>query len=248
VNNIEHIVLASRGKRMWSAAVRLMERSWYRHADLLIAVSPADGRRLRDLLGPACPQVEIVPNGMDPPPAEVAEADLPHPNVVFLGKTDYPPNADAIAVLQREWLPEARRRGMEATAVIAGGPALPGVREGMVFTGYVEDVWPVISAADVCVAPLTAGSGTRLKVLTYLAAEKPVIATEVAVEGLGMEPRIHYLRAESGEEFAEALEYLRRDPGGASRLAARGRALSAEFSWATIGAHWSEVLRSRVGH
>jgi len=248
VNNLEHLVLARRGKREWALAVRLIERLWYAHADRLIAVSAEDVQRLRELLGRSCPPVDIVPNGVEPPVQGVLPAALPHPNVVFVGKTDYPPNAEAVRILEHEWLPAALKRGMKATAVIIGGPAKPGARGPMVYTGYVEDVWPLVAAADVCVAPLRAGSGTRLKILTYCAAGRPVIATRIAVEGLGLEPMTHYLPAEDGEEFAEALARLLHTPELAASLSARGLALASRHSWSTIAQQWSGIVRSAAGH
>lgn len=246
VNNLEHVVLSLRNRRGWAAAVRAMERAWYRHADLLIAVSEEDGHRLAHVLGRRCPPIAFVPNGVDIPPANVTPASLPHPNVVFLGKTDYPPNADAIRRLEEEWLPAAHAHGMPLSAVVVGGPARPSARERVVFTGYVDDVWPLLAAADVCVAPLVAGSGTRLKVLTYLAAGRPVVATHVAVEGLGVEEGVHYLRAEDGEAFVRALERLRDEPGLAAALRAHGMAWAQRLTWSSMRTRWSGILSSLV--
>ena len=246
VNNIEHLVLARRGERGWASVVRLIERQWYAQADHLIVVSAYDRERLRWLLGRSCPPLDVVPNGVDLPPPGVIPADLPHPNIVFLGKTDYPPNADAIRVVEHEWLPAARARGIVAAGVIVGGPAQPGARGSLVFTGYVEDMWPLLAAADVCVAPLRAGSGTRLKILAYLAAGKPVIATRIAIEGLGLEPMTHYLPAESGDEFAKELVRLRENPGLVADLAGHGFEFASKHSWSAIAQQWCKVIHATV--
>jgi hypothetical protein len=51
-------------------------------------------------------------------------------------------------------------------------------------TGPVEDAFYEISQALLVVAPLRAGSGTRIKILEAWAAARPVVATPLAAEGL----------------------------------------------------------------
>ena len=41
-----------------------------------------------------------------------------------------------------------------------------------------------INAADICIAPLTGGSGTKIKTLAYMACEKVSVATPMAMEGI----------------------------------------------------------------
>ncbi|MDP3104078.1 MAG: glycosyltransferase, partial [Candidatus Methanoperedens sp.] len=41
-----------------------------------------------------------------------------------------------------------------------------------------------LSSADICIVPLRFGSGTRLKILEYMAACKPVISTSKGAEGI----------------------------------------------------------------
>jgi glycosyltransferase involved in cell wall biosynthesis len=44
--------------------------------------------------------------------------------------------------------------------------------------------YPYINAADVCLAPLSVGSGTRIKIANYLASGKAVVSTPVGCEGI----------------------------------------------------------------
>lgn len=242
VNNIEHRVLGQRGKGVAAALVARLEKRFYRRADLLIVASKLDAAQLRKFLSPSCPIVAIVPNGVEPPHEPIEPALLPHPNVLFLGKTDYPPNAEAIDLLLAEWLPAATTRGLDVKGVVVGGPGEARQTGRGSFTGYVDSIWPYLAAADVCVAPLRAGSGTRLKILSYLAAGSPVIATRMAVEGLGMEHGKHYLEANTAPAFAEALERIRNDTELAIDLVSQGKRLVRSYEWPPIAREWSRIL------
>ena len=46
--------------------------------------------------------------------------------------------------------------------------------DNVTYTGFVEKIDPYILMADVCIAPLAIGSGTKTKVLDYLKYEKLV--------------------------------------------------------------------------
>ena len=52
------------------------------------------------------------------------------------------------------------------------------------FTGPIDDLPAHIEAADLCICPLFAGGGTRMKILEYFAAGKAVVSTPLGAEGL----------------------------------------------------------------
>jgi len=92
-------------------------------------------------------------------------------------------------------------------------------------TGPVADVRPHLADAWAMPVPLTAGAGTRVKILEAFAARVPVVSTAKGVEGLDAEPGRHYLRAETGDEFVAALTRLRDDPTLGERIAGDAAAL-----------------------
>jgi teichuronic acid biosynthesis glycosyltransferase TuaH len=83
-----------------------------------------------------------------------------------------------------------------------------------------------------------------LKTLEYLAAGRPVVATDLpAIRWLGTdlvcvaaEPRL----------FAERVDCMLREPGS-QRLIERRQAFAAEHSWARRAEDFSELIRSRAG-
>lgn len=74
---------------------------------------------------------------------------------------------------------------------------------------------------------LRAGSGTRIKALEAMAWGLPIVATALAVEGLGLVPGVHYRAAETTRGFAGAITGLADDASAcaAQRAAARAHAI-----------------------
>jgi glycosyltransferase involved in cell wall biosynthesis len=92
-------------------------------------------------------------------------------------------------------------------------------------TGEVPDVTPYLAAADVLVAPIRVGGGTRIKILEAFAHRLPVVTTPVGAEGLDIVHGVHALVAEPTDAIADACVRLLRDPALATRLVAGGAAL-----------------------
>ena len=132
-------------------------------------------------------------NGVDTkffdPVAELDALDNESVDVVFTGAMDYWANVDAVLWFTRYAWPKVRERHPEAKFYIVGGnpsqdvQALDG-KHGVVVTGRVKDVRPYIRSAKVAVAPLQIARGIQNKVLEALSMAKPVIATNMAIEGI----------------------------------------------------------------
>jgi hypothetical protein len=68
--------------------------------------------------------------------------------------------------------------GADASLIaLAADPAI-------VLHGFVDDPTPLYAAADIAVAPIRAGGGTRIKILEAFARGVPVVATHLAAEGI----------------------------------------------------------------
>ena len=230
------------GGRLRLALDRLLVGDWERRA-----LDEADGvafcaQRDLDALAPrlrAGVRSAVVPNAVDTDrlrplaPPERATAAL------FVGGLLYAPNAEAARFITERLALLLAARGL--TAVIAGGEGAdaPGVR----FAGRPDDLTSLYGEAFATLVPIFSGSGTRLKVLESLAYGRPLVASAKAVEGLALEPDVHYLPAEDEAAFAAQLGRLAGDPALALELAARGRAVvEAQYSWAAAGAAFLELL------
>lgn len=78
----------------------------------------------------------------------------------------------------------------------------------VVVTGYVENVEPYFEKALCMVCPLLLGAGIKVKVLEGLSAGLPVLANDIAIEGIGATDRTEYIKCSSPEEYEEAIRSL----------------------------------------
>ncbi|MEP6716988.1 MAG: glycosyltransferase family 4 protein, partial [Terriglobia bacterium] len=150
---------------------------------------------------------------------------------------EYHPNLDAVGFLVSEIWPAVKKAHPELRLRLVGrGDAFirhlipPGL--DIELTGPVDDAFSEIAAARLVIAPLRAGSGTRIKILEAWAARRPVVATPLAAEGLSLEDGEQLILAEAPGAFAEAMNSLLSDPEARRRLGCSGRRLyEAKYTW-----------------
>jgi sugar transferase (PEP-CTERM/EpsH1 system associated) len=225
--------------RAWIHA--MMMRRWQPHFasffDHCITMSGADRRLLLAANGSL--RVEVSPNGVDtnhyrplPDAGDTAE-------MLFIGNMGYQPNADAALYFCNEILPLIRKRTADAKLWIVGISPEPFVRQlegnGVFVTGGVPDVVPYYMRSKVCVAPLRAGSGTRLKILEAMALGRAVVSTSLGCEGLDVVDGEHILIADDSKQFAEQTVKLLTNNELRTRIATRARGfVVASYDWDVI--------------
>jgi len=219
-----------------------MERRWLPRFSLLLVPSAEDARRVREIAPGSV--VEVYPNSIPLAPQPAApEEDL----LAFSGNLEYHPNASAVRFFrQRVWpllrarWPELRWRliGKNPQAVrrfVRGDPRIE-------LTGPVEDAIEALAAAKVVVAPVLAGSGTRVKILEAWAAGRAVVSTTLGAEGLSARAGEHLLLADTPQAFADAVSSLLASPERRALLGRAGRALyEREFTWETASARLKHI-------
>lgn len=187
-------------------------------------VSDADRASYQRLAPQA--RLVLVPNGVDA--KSEPRPDPAQNSLLFLGDLAYPPNAEGLQWFVDHVLPRARQ--VERLLVVGRGVAPPAPKvEATGFLADLDDAWRQVAAM---VVPLRTGGGTRLKVLDAMGAGVPVISTRFGVEGIGAEPGVHYVAAESAEEFVEEIGRVINDAQLRRRVAEAGRELVASrFAW-----------------
>jgi glycosyltransferase involved in cell wall biosynthesis len=246
VSRVEH--RWDRKLRAWINGVTMgyWEPRYAAEFDRCTTVSAVD----QELLLKANPRlrVDVIPNGVDiekyqplsPPSASVS------PSLMFLGNLGYPPCADAVLYFCSEILPLLRLANSLIEVWIVGQSPPPEVLalegRGVHVTGRVGDVVPYYERSALCVVPLRAGSGTRLKILEAMALGRPVVSTTIGCEGLDVVDGEHLLMADTPEQFAVKTLRLLRDRQLYERISVKGRELvEAKYGWDKIAGRLMDV-------
>ncbi|MBR3582788.1 MAG: glycosyltransferase [Kiritimatiellae bacterium] len=255
--NVDAATIAERlgPRHPFTRLVAAAERRALAESELVFCCSDADAERFRRGYGVPSAKLRVVPNGVTVagrPPVPSAEAaalraqDAGKTVLYFMGKTDYAPNADALRFIAGHLLPALERRapGRFVCWANGGGPGLPaGVgHPALRWLGRVPSVPLWLAAADIAIAPVESGGGTRLKILEFLGAGKPLVATPKAAEGIDLVPGTD-AELVSLDAMTDAILRLAADPARAAALGSAGRArMQASYTWESIRARWREAL------
>lgn len=240
-----------------AAKLRRTEEDCAAAASLNLVVSSLDGERLREVAPNAA--IAVVENGVDTEYFRPADHDGAPGHLLFVGSMGWYPNAAAATYLVRDIWPVLVRQDPQLRLTLVGPSPPPSLRKAaatdprICVTGFVDDVRPYFAGAQIYLCPIQDGGGTRLKVLDALAMGRPVVATSLAVEGLGLEPGIHFLPAETPQQFAQQVARLRSTAQLRADLATAGRhVVESRFSWSVIGHHlrraYAGALATATGH
>ncbi|MCG3181348.1 MAG: hypothetical protein BIFFINMI_03735 [Phycisphaerae bacterium] len=237
-----HNIECDRFRTMASPPVRwLVARSEWRMCRAARAVLVI-GQRDADLLARHYGREGIrLANGVDtrrftpgPPDAALRErlGLAGKPVALYFGTYHYPPNVQSLRLLA-DWWPGVLARCPDARLLVVGvdPPAWAATTPGFVVAGWVPDILPYIRLANMVVAPLLSGGGTRLKLVEALACGQRALCTPFAAIGLPAESDA--LDLTSIEEFPARLADLLADPPtpGAN---AGGRQLAEQFDWSRL--------------
>lgn len=192
--------------------------------------------------------VEVIPNGTNfetidagGDPARIREQlgiSEEATICLFVGAFDYDPNEVAGTVVHDELAPELP----DIEFLLVGRDPPDVTRENVHAPGYVEDLPGVLEAADIAICPLTLGSGTKLKMLDYLAAGLPIVTTDVGAQGLPLEDGETALIRNSWPEFVGGIDRLRSSESLRNELSANAQSLGREYSWDVLLDQYDPVL------
>jgi glycosyltransferase involved in cell wall biosynthesis len=225
--------------------LRQFEQAGIDAADAVVFQSEND---VEQFTWPEDTVVSVIPNGTDfaaidagGNPEQVREqlgVGESQPICVFVGAFDYDPNEVAAEVIAEELAP-----ALPDVEFLLVGRDPPNVsRENVHTPGFVEDLPGVLSLADVAVCPLTLGSGTKLKMLDYLAAGLPIVTTGVGTQGLPLEDGKTALVRNSWDEFASAIETLVESESARSSLAANAKELGEQYAWKSLMEGYEPII------
>ncbi|HGJ64687.1 TPA: glycosyltransferase [bacterium] len=215
--------------------------------DTCVCVSEEDRKRLFQI----CPKAntDIAPNGVDLEyfvPSEKEEKD----NIlVFTGSMDWQPNEDAVLFFCEHIFPLIKAEIPEIEFYIVGSKPTEKVMklnniEGVIVTGFVDDVRSYISNSTVYIVPLRIGGGTRLKILQAFAMSKAVVSTSIGCEGIDVNDGQNILISDEPRQFAENVIKLLKDKQLRCKLGENGRKLvQQKYDWKAIAKKLESIYR-----
>lgn len=193
--------------------------------------------------------VVVTPNGVDVGSYQHVVTSPRPQSMIFTGALSYSANYEAAQWFLSEVLPLIRERRPDAHVTVTGDPGdrtLPGFA-GVQFSGFVDDVRPLVASAWVSVVPLLSGGGTRLKMLEAMALRTPVVATRKGAEGLDVVSGRDVLLADTPQAFADAVVRVLEDRSLREDLAERAfEVVSSRYDWSVILPGFLNLVKDSV--
>ncbi|MHA1832770.1 MAG: glycosyltransferase family 4 protein [Candidatus Baldrarchaeia archaeon] len=237
-----------------------LEKLALSHSSLILATSETDKKLLMQIYKISDKKIFVVPNGVDNRRflgvsynklqlKRSLGLDPTGKIVLFHGIMSARQNYEAARLIIDFIAP----RVIDATFLIIGKdpPRWLKIRaksqKNVRILGYVQNIEEYITVADICVAPIQRGSGTRLKVLEYLAARKPVIATNKAIEGLEVINEIHGLFFKDVDDhFLNGIQRVISDDELSYKLGENAGKLASKYDWSVISSKLYNLYKSLV--
>ena len=193
-------------------AMKIKELNVVRNYDVTVTHSDVE----KQILSVEVPDAKVV---VMPLIEKVVPSSAPYEgrkDLMFLGGYGHEPNVDAALWLIEEIWPAISKALPEARLLLVGAKPpkaiLDKASDRIVVTGLVDDLAPWFDKTRLFLAALRYGAGAKGKVLSSLAHGVPVIATDIAAEGLPLEDGSTAFMANSAEEIiAQTLRLYRLD-------------------------------------
>lgn len=227
--------------------IKKWETHYWQKADKVIAMSEKDAQVVeREIKNK---DVEVVPNGVDTESFfKIQKMHKDQKKILFLGNFKWIQNKEAVVYLRDKIWPLILEKCPAACLWIVGKNPSKEILEMAsenIKVESVDDIKDAFSRADVLLAPMLSGGGTRYKVLEAMASATPVVSTALGVEGLDVENNKHVYVGETPQELAELTVRILNDPGVADGVVGSAKDLIArEYNWQKIAAKLNSIYES----
>lgn len=227
----------------------------YEHAicnrfDHVVATSDKDRKALIEDHKVRKP-ITVVPVGVDCSYFRPDEFAVPvRKRLLFTGALNMPSNIDQLLWFVSEVYPLVVQEHPDVSLDIIGPQPSTELLDlqrdkSIRVMGWVDDIRPYLSHSDIYIVPLRVPGGTRVKLYEAMAMRRPVISTGYGAEGLDVVNGQHLLIADTGQEFAHAINSLIDDPRRKAALAERAwRHVNEVHNWENMVWQMLDVLRS----
>ncbi len=232
--------------------IKKWEEFYWRSCTKLIAMSEEDKKFISQTV--PTNKIAVVSNGVDVDWFAEKERHLPDsPTVLSVGTFNWLPNVEAVNFLVHDVWPKIKGLIPSPKLWIVGNAPTKEIFDyqkkdtSITITGGIPDIRDAFTRAHVLVAPVFSGKGTRYKILEAMASGTPIVATDIAVEGLGVEHGVHVLTGNSADEIAELTVQVLGDPQLQKRLGENGKKFVRDrYDWSYI-AKELDIIYQNIG-
>ncbi len=238
--------------------IKYWETKFWKKADMVIAVSESDKKKMQSLVKGL--NAGVVPNGAGEDLMKIWGKRTPatNPVIFFQANFSWLQNVEAADNLANKVFPLIVKKLPSAECWIVGQEAK--VRVGNLASPKVKiidlaaaDIKGVIKAyktASVFVCPLHGPGGTRLKILAAMAAGLPIVSTKVGMEGIDAQNGKQALIEDDWEKMAQATAKLLTDKKLYQRVIKSARKLvEDQYSYKSIahslGKMYQQLAKNR---
>lgn len=219
VHNIEHLIwqrlseneanfLKRKYLKILTNRLKIYEIDILKKFDLLLPISRTEEKYFSDNKINAS---FYLPFGIDINKPILKNIEQNVQSIYHIGSMDWAPNVEGITwFLSTVW--DDLQTELKDVKLFLAGKNMPKSllkkeNNQTVILGEIEDFSAFSLSKNIMIVPLLSGAGIRIKVLEAMAFGKVVIATEIAVEGIGLTHQKNVLIANSPEDFKEQLHY-----------------------------------------
>lgn len=153
-------------------------------------------------------------------------------SLYHLASMDWLPNKEAVSWALEEIWPKLEAKFPKAELFLAGKKMpqefISQSAGRLHVEAEVDDAIDFMQDKGVMIVPLLSGSGIRIKIIEAMAMGSCVISTTRGLIGLGAEPGVHVLEANTADEFVLAYERLLSEEGFALKMANAAREFARE--------------------
>ncbi|MDX2249098.1 MAG: glycosyltransferase family 4 protein [Bacteroidia bacterium] len=222
-HNIEHEIWSRRADnennpikeyyfRETAARIKTFEETTYatNPFDVAVPITGRDAGIVKNM-GVKTP-VWVSPAGIDEDDLDTSEVKTEPQSLFYIGSLDWGPNVEGLEWFLKNVWPKIVKMHPKVKFYLAGRSMpdkyLKLEQENIVIAGEVESAGKFIRSKSIMVVPILSGSGMRVKIAEGLAYGKPIVATRIAAEGIGVKHGYDILLADTPEEFANCLSIL----------------------------------------
>lgn len=226
------------------------EESEVNKYNINVTCSDLDSHRL-ETISPSI-NTHVIPNGVNTDffsPSNETTSD-PY-SLVFMGGMSWYPNREAMLFFAREVWPELKRQIPDVKMHVVGENPPQELHDlarndnNFFVYGFVDNIKNIFDQSGIYVCPISDGGGTKLKILDALAMGKPIVANEVACEGINVTNGLNVLFAETPGEYIAKISELISDTSVRQKLSHNSRKLIMEkYSYDVVGRDLVKLLES----